>query len=230
MAKKFIEERDALIKQREELTSLLDRIHREVEDNHLKLLKGGKLDQDQVNNYLVGACISGNLEEAQACISAGADINYRGKDGFTPILAALRSGNEPLIMFILSHKPDMRIKKYGDESAIHLCADLKQSIIKKVLAAGAKINARDNKGRTVFHHTRSSKNLAFLIKQGADPTIKDKGGMTALERRKDYGARPALVNKWIEVMEDLSAAYQHQKIMDAISSTESKPARGDKPI
>ncbi len=63
-----------------------------------------------------------------------------------------------------------------------------KTIAQMLIKAGAKVNARDARGRTPLHHLAASQcikanmdALRFLIRAGADPTIRDHQGLTPLD-------------------------------------------------
>ncbi|KAG0533962.1 hypothetical protein BDA96_04G237600 [Sorghum bicolor] len=64
-------------------------------------------------------------------------------------------------------------------------------MVELLLLFGADINMQDFHGRTPLHHCVQKKNdelTKHLLKRGARTTIKDGGGLTALERRMELGA------------------------------------------
>ncbi|KAM0835111.1 hypothetical protein ACQ4PT_063147 [Festuca glaucescens] len=64
-------------------------------------------------------------------------------------------------------------------------------VVELLLLFGADINKQDFHGRTPLHHCVQKSNDALtkhLLKRGARTTIKDGGGLTALERRMELGA------------------------------------------
>ncbi|WP_405486088.1 ankyrin repeat domain-containing protein [Streptomyces sp. NBC_00096] len=56
----------------------------------------------EVNSAFWGACHGGQLSIAQYLLSQGADINWIGYDGLTPLDAALTSEDEPLLGWLRS--------------------------------------------------------------------------------------------------------------------------------
>uniref|UniRef100_A0A0D3F7Y3 ADP-ribosylation factor GTPase-activating protein AGD2 n=1 Tax=Oryza barthii TaxID=65489 RepID=A0A0D3F7Y3_9ORYZ len=77
-------------------------------------------------------------------------------------------------------------------SLLHIACQYGHSIMAELLLLfGADINKQDFHGRTPLHHCVRRKNDALtkhLLKRGARTTIKDGGGLTALERRMELGA------------------------------------------
>uniref|UniRef100_A0A0E0K2P5 ADP-ribosylation factor GTPase-activating protein AGD2-like n=1 Tax=Oryza punctata TaxID=4537 RepID=A0A0E0K2P5_ORYPU len=77
-------------------------------------------------------------------------------------------------------------------SLLHIACQYGHSIMAELLLLfGADINKQDFHGRTPLHHCVRRKNDSLtkhLLKRGARTTIKDGGGLTALERRMELGA------------------------------------------
>ena len=75
---------------------------------------------------------------------------------------------------------------------LHLAALNKHGqTIETFLVLGADIHAKDYTGLTPLHAAASNKNLeayCFLIDRGADPTMQNESGRTALEEREYCGA------------------------------------------
>ncbi|XP_073002196.1 ADP-ribosylation factor GTPase-activating protein AGD4-like isoform X3 [Typha latifolia] len=92
-----------------------------------------------------------------------------------------------------------KIKDSGDQksclqgcSLLHLaCHFGDPTMLEMLLQFGADINLQDFHGRTPLHHCVFKKNdtlAKYLLRKGGRPSIKDGGGLTALERRMELGA------------------------------------------
>eukprot|EP00268_Persea_americana_P014838 TRINITY_DN1667_c0_g1_i1.p1 TRINITY_DN1667_c0_g1~~TRINITY_DN1667_c0_g1_i1.p1 ORF type:complete len:648 (-),score=128.93 TRINITY_DN1667_c0_g1_i1:605-2548(-) len=77
-------------------------------------------------------------------------------------------------------------------SLLHLACHIGDPVMLELLLQfGVDINARDFHGRTPLHHCISKRNnelAKYLLKKGARPSIKDGGGLTAMERTMALGA------------------------------------------
>ncbi|KAJ0038944.1 hypothetical protein Pint_22633 [Pistacia integerrima] len=77
-------------------------------------------------------------------------------------------------------------------SLLHLACHFGNPVMLELLIQfGANINLRDFHGRTALHHCISTRNNPFaklLLRRGARPSIKDGGGLSALERAMEMGA------------------------------------------
>lgn len=77
-------------------------------------------------------------------------------------------------------------------SLLHLaCQNDNQVMLELLLQFGTDINVCDSHGRTPLHQCISQKNnklAKLLLRRGAKPSIKDCGGLSALERAMEMGA------------------------------------------
>ncbi|KAK3222478.1 hypothetical protein Dsin_009503 [Dipteronia sinensis] len=102
-----------------------------------------------------------------------------------------RKNNDP--------KSCQRIKDANDPgnclqgcSLLHLACQIGNAVmIELLIQFGADINMRDFHGRTPLHYCISTGKNAiakYLLRRGARPSIKDDGGLSALERAMEMGA------------------------------------------
>jgi ankyrin repeat protein len=64
---------------------------------------------DEVTNAFWCACHGGKLEAAQYLLAQGAELNWVGYDGLTPLGAAIRNGTEELVAWLKSEGAASRI-------------------------------------------------------------------------------------------------------------------------
>lgn len=119
------------------------------EAKHLLLSReGARLGHHALGELLSVACAQGHYSMAQLLIDAGADVQARSSDGFTPLLAAVRGGQTKLARLLLERGADIRATLSGT-TALHLAARSNNlEMAQLLLAHGADVNAEDRYGDT----------------------------------------------------------------------------------
>jgi ankyrin repeat protein len=69
---------------------------------------------------LLKAISSGNVEEAIAALTAGANPNAKGKDGMTALMLAAQSGKTDLVQKLLDLGADPNATNKAGQTALHL--------------------------------------------------------------------------------------------------------------
>jgi len=132
----------------------------------------------------------------------GANINAVGKNGVTPLMAALYANNIPVINLLLDNFPDINAKDKKSNTvlmyAIEYGTDYK--ILEKIIKNGADLNTQNEKtGNTALimtallrnNENQKNKNILplfakILIKKGADTDIENFAGKTFLGEASYY--------------------------------------------
>lgn len=171
-----------------------------------------------MSDELQQASDEGDVEAVRAALDAGADPNYRGEHGWTPLLEAAYGGTEAhltIARLLLDRGADIEAQPalHGAASHGHLammdlliergaslvrlstethqpplhwaCGQLQTDAARKLLDAGAPVDARDGDGWTalmVAAHwdPRGLATLKVVLEAGADPNAQSKDGWTAL--------------------------------------------------
>ncbi|CAG8928949.1 unnamed protein product [Penicillium salamii] len=122
-----------------------------------------------------------------ALLSAGADPNLQNKNGETPLHTKNSDTKVELISKLVKAGADLEIRDLNGETPLFKSLSGyhgMSSFAKGLLSLGARLDTRDNKGRTVFHLLASKgDSLDELIKMiDFDPSVVDHEGNTlALE-------------------------------------------------
>ncbi|MBA3031544.1 MAG: ankyrin repeat domain-containing protein [Gammaproteobacteria bacterium] len=130
--------------------------------------------------------------------------NTYGKDEL-PIHDAARMGTRADIEHILKSDPAMRDARTPNLGAtpLHLAAlNLDSGPLKALLAAGSRVNARNNDGMTPLHmaaFATRGEHAQLLLKAGANPLIKSNEGrdVASVARRVRADEVAGIVSLWI---------------------------------
>ena len=104
----------------------------------------------------------GDYARVQSLIKSGFDVNWRDKDGMTPLFPAARNGRTT------------------------------PAVIALLVSSGADVNARNKVGETPLLYAIDPggdiENIKALLDEGADPNIHNAEGVTPLMRASDWGS------------------------------------------
>ena len=135
-------------------------------------------------NALQWAVLSSNLPIVQALISydnSSAHLDATGWLGRTPLLDASAIGDSKVLQALLHAGCNPHIRDSEGNGLLHLAGSA--ATVQCLLSAGFEIDARGAKGRTpVLSALLAQRNnvSSFLIKSGADLTLKDDSGWSVL--------------------------------------------------
>ncbi|MDR3549977.1 MAG: ankyrin repeat domain-containing protein [Candidatus Babeliales bacterium] len=77
------------------------------------------MQKEEIQNSLIGAANSGNLEQAKKAIALGADPNIKNKKGKLPLGYAVEMGHESVVQFLLKHGANPSLKDDEGKTAIN---------------------------------------------------------------------------------------------------------------
>ncbi|KAF2893544.1 hypothetical protein ILUMI_12632, partial [Ignelater luminosus] len=91
-------------------------------------------------------------EAATLLLSKGANIEAKDYMEETPLIWAVREGNQKIVDILLAKSVDIETKTLEDETPLILSAKYGQNEITKLLMSnGSNFQVKDNKGKTAFH-------------------------------------------------------------------------------
>lgn len=187
---------------------------------------------------LHGAC---EADVVRALVSAGAYVNERTKDGFTPLHLAARYGRISAVMGLLSY-PETAINATTNIGSTPLqLASLngRAEILTLLLEHKADVNFRQScDDATALHVAKNQATAMVLLQAGADIKAVRKDGMTPLHRavvegRENVvdellksGANPMAMNQRRETPLKLAQLHDHRlmalKLRNVINSADGR--------
>ena len=139
---------------------------------------------------LITAAYRNQTEAARALIEAGADVNRQDSSGQSAFLIAVSNANIDLVKLALRRGANLDSRDGGNASALIRAARHGHgAVILELLRGGAELNQVTRAGRTALIETivmgdgekRHADAVRFLVKAGADLSIRDHAGLSALQ-------------------------------------------------
>ena len=134
---------------------------------------------------LIIAAEKGRDEMVTELLLKGADWRRQNHDGYNAFSKAILHGHTHVVKTLLAHGAGYRDREDSRPTALHIaCSSEKTTsdMVELLLHEGLQVNAQSDK-RTPLHNASRCGNIAVartLIKSGADQSIKDSHGRTAL--------------------------------------------------
>ena len=175
-----------------------------IEKNHMELPQARKpsIDKVKINedipireNDLVNAVYDNDIEKVKVLVNKGVEVNLGGKSGGTTLLhQAIRYGFVDIARILIEAGADTHVREEFGKTPLHLAAQARLFDCVELLAdhhvnLDEQISEKpDASGKVLTGNTalmESAQNdytdmVTLLLKRGADPDIRGKGGFTAL--------------------------------------------------
>jgi excisionase family DNA binding protein len=126
----------------------------------------------------------GDVDDVDFLLAAGAAVNARDAEGWTPLMWATVKGYGEIARALLDAGADVRVKNNKGWTALRLAVSLNDTeLARPLIEAGADVNDRDQKGSTALMQAAGEKSLEsldLLLAYGADANLIDEAGDTAM--------------------------------------------------
>lgn len=139
--------------------------------------------KDELNEMLLNAVWYNENKKIERFLNAGANANYDKHRRLTPLISAVLRQNGPAVKVLLQAGANVNAATPSGATALHYAEN--ESILRALLDQnGVNINSRDRRGTTALMSAASKGNarvVDILLKAGADATLKNYKGETALK-------------------------------------------------
>jgi ankyrin repeat protein len=151
------------------------------------------------------AALAGDGENVALLAAKGADpkrsMNIIGMFPTSPLIQAVTQGDPGVVAALIGAGADVNEKDQDGMTGLHWAVIAHRvDALKVLLARGASVNALDRFGYTPLHYAATidcgdAETATALLAAGADASVKNKDGKTALEQAREYPyIRAALEN------------------------------------
>ena len=160
------------------------------------------LANDHGRNLICAAAIAWDVPRLRLLLEFGADVETKDTGGHNPLYRVANGGGREdegraALELLIMHGANVnQVTGVGGMTPLHMAARRGTVAIAEVLlAAGAKVEARDTKGETPLRRAVNCGNegiVRLLIAHGADPLSQDRYGRTVLDAARQERVRDAL--------------------------------------
>jgi len=127
------------------------------------------------------AAAEGDVEQVKKLIAAGAAINAKDSDSYTPLHRAVQAGNRAIVTLLINKGADVNAPGRWTARPLHAAAwEGHVELVKLLIARGADVNAWQNNAWTPLHSAAAQGHEAvaeILIAGGADVNLHREGGI-----------------------------------------------------
>ena len=168
-----------------------------------------------VDYNLMIAASRGMTTEIDRLIEKGANVNFRNRDGFTPLIIATDYNRFESVMTLLQYEPSLDNFTIYSETALLLAVKMNSiHIAEALIRAGAQIDLADSKGATPLHYASMygyAEMTDMLLYYDAQVNLKTKDGSSALHA--------AIYAGYVDVTEILIKNGANMEIRDSDGNT-----------
>lgn len=151
--------------------------------------KKSEKQYEKVSAALVMAAREGKKQEVIKLISNGANLDFQGNSGRTPLMEAIYFGHKEIAkeLIMAGASLDTQDDFLGKTLLMHVATSGNKEIVVELIKAGAKLDIQDNYGNTALilaSDVGQKEIVAELISSGANLDIQNENGDTALKLAK----------------------------------------------
>ena len=143
---------------------------------------------------ITSAAAAKDMMTVHKLLDRGADINGKNQLGYTPLIAAVDTGDYKFVREMLALNPNLEVKdNTGRTALMHSVQNKDDAITKLLLNAGANPQTQDALATTpLILSAKNSNNTMVkeLLKRGADVNAQDRLGRSALSWAVENGDYP----------------------------------------
>ncbi len=167
--------------------------------------------EEQPSRTLHDAAVAGDVNEINALLAKGADINQKNRMGWTPLLTALNNNQFAVAEVLIAKGANAKATDNRGETALGLAVKAGQkALVEQLVAKGADVNAMAGPGDNALSLAKKGGHTEiadFLVKHGGkEPNLQDMEGMYYGDAAQPYaGASSAVAQPAAPVAVDLLA-------------------------
>lgn len=127
----------------------------------------------RLGDWLILAAKRGNIREVERILDSGADSDFRGMWGMTPLIWAASKGHTKIAELLLSRGADVNARANNQSTALMwACFSGHDDMVRLLLEKGAEVQAKSNSGATPLVAAAErghQETVRLLLAHGAKP-------------------------------------------------------------
>lgn len=145
---------------------------------------------------LISRRYKGDVGEMEELLAQGLDVNILGAQDRTPLHRAVGGKSTTATTFLIERGAGVNLEDNAGRTPMHWAAIVGSPECGEILKANqGSINPLTKTGKTPLHMSAEAGHLTFvqfIVKSGADTTVKDGKGLTAFDLAKKEGHKDVM--------------------------------------